>query len=60
MGKIAGILADAVSTRATSKEAADYIETILSAKNRKTPEELKEMDPEALGKYIADMAAKKK
>ncbi|MDD3192932.1 MAG: DNA primase [Oscillospiraceae bacterium] len=60
MGKVAGILADAASTRATQKEAADYIDTILAGKAKKSPEELRQMDREQLGEYVAGLAAKKK
>lgn len=35
MGKVAGILADPASSRATPKEAQDYLETILEGKGKK-------------------------
>ena len=35
MGKVAGIMADPVSSRATPKEAQDYIEVILAGKKKK-------------------------
>ena len=44
MGKVAGILADPASSRATPKEAQDYLETILAGKRKKTPEQLRQMD----------------
>lgn len=49
MGKVAGIMADPVSSRATPKEAQDYIEVILAGKKKKTPEELRQLDRPAAG-----------
>lgn len=60
MGKVAGILADPASSRATPKEAQDYLETILAGKRKKTPEQLRQMDRGQLEQYVADLAAKKK
>lgn len=60
MGKVAGIMADPVSSRATPKEAQDYIEVILAGKKKKTPEELRQLDRRQLEQYVADLAAKKK
>ena len=60
MGKIAGILADPTSSRATPKETQDYLETILAGKAKKTPEQLGQMDREQLEQYVADLAARKK
>ena len=60
MGKVAGILADPASSRATPKEAQDYLETILEGKRKKTPEQLRQMDRGQLEQYVADLAAKKK
>lgn len=59
MGKVAGILADSASGRATPKETADYIQTIVEGKAKKTPQQLKEMDREQLSQYVAAMAEKK-
>lgn len=60
MGKIAGILADPTSSRATPKETQDYLETILAGKAKKTPEQLRQMDRRQLEQYVADLAARKK
>ena len=60
MGKVAGILADSACSGATRKEAADYIDTILAGKAKKTPEELGKMDRRQLEEYVAGLAAKKK
>lgn len=60
MGKIAGILADPTSSRATPKETQDYLETILAGKAKKTPEQLRQMDRGQLEQYVADLAARKK
>ena len=60
MGKIAGILADPTSSRATPKETQDYLETILAGKAKKTPEQLRHMDRRQLEQYVADLAARKK
>ena len=60
MGKVAGILADAVSSKATQKETLDYIDAVLAGRRKKTPEELKQMGREELEEYVADLAAKKK
>ena len=60
MGKVAGILADAVSSKATQKETLDYIDAILAGKRKKSPEELKQMGREELEEYVAKLAAKKK
>lgn len=49
MGKVAGILADPASSRATPKEAQDYLETILAGKRKKTPEQLRQMGPRTVG-----------
>lgn len=60
MAKVAQVLADSASTRATRKEAMDYVETILAGKNRKSAAEVQQMDREALKDYVAQMAKRKK
>ena len=60
MAKVAQVLADPVTTRATKKEAMDYLETILAGKNRKSTEQVKEMDRAQLQDYVAQMAKRKK
>lgn len=60
MGKVAGILADAVSSGATQKEALDYIDVILAGRMKKSSEQLKQMDRQQLEEYVANLAAKKK
>lgn len=60
MAKVAQVLADSASTRATRKETMDYVETILAGKNRKSAAEVQQMDREALKDYVAQMAKRKK
>ncbi len=49
MGKVAGIMADPVSSRATPKEAQDYIEVILAGKKKKNAGVTSAAGPPAAG-----------
>ncbi len=60
MGKVAGILAQSQSFKATKKEAEDYIDVILSIDRKKTPEQLNLMSREQLKEYVEELAAGKK
>lgn len=59
MGRVSAILAGAPSQRCDEEGLNDYLKILLEHKNEKTEQEVAQMDDDALGEYIKQLAAKK-
>lgn len=60
MGRVSAILASAPTQRCDEAALEDYINRLLEHRSEKTEKEVAQMDEQALGEYVRQLAEKKK